>query len=152
MAVEPCDMRRCMRRSVRWKLHTASSPERVFGFWSTDEGREQFWAQKSRSASSSFWLSFPDGTEEECRALRTEPPGLFEFTYFGSTVTIELESDGRGGADLTLTNTDVSAADYEEVYAGWLNILLPLKAAADFRVDLRNHDPTRTWRQGYVDQ
>lgn len=28
---------------------------------------------------------------------------------------------------------------------------MALKAAADFGVDLRNHDPTRTWDQGYVD-
>ena len=84
--------------------------------------------------------------------LRTEAPSLFAFTYFHSTVTIELESDGKGGTDLTLTNAEVPQAEYEEVCAGWLNVLLPLKAAADFGVDLRNHDPTRTWRQGYVDQ
>jgi hypothetical protein len=30
--------------------------------------------------------------------------------------------------------------------------LLALKAAADFGIDLRNHDRQRTWREGYVDQ
>jgi hypothetical protein len=28
---------------------------------------------------------------------------------------------------------------------------LVLKAAADFGADLRNHDPARTWEQGYVE-
>ena len=28
----------------------------------------------------------------------------------------------------------------------------PPKAAADFGLDLRNHDPTRSWRERYVDQ
>jgi uncharacterized protein YndB with AHSA1/START domain len=141
-----------MARSVRWKLHTASSPEQVFRLWSTDEGREQFWAEKSRSTAISFSLTFPDGTEEECRVLRTEYPSLFEFLYFGSPVTVELEPDRHGGTDLTLTNARIPEVEYEEVRAGWLNVLLPLKATADFGVDLRNHDSARTWRQGYVDQ
>lgn len=84
--------------------------------------------------------------------LRTEPPSLFEFRYFGSIVAVELAGDGQGGTDLTLTNAGVAETEYQQVHAGWLNVLLPLKAAADFGVDLRNHDPTRTWRQGYVDQ
>jgi hypothetical protein len=32
-----------------------------------------------------------------------------------------------------------------------VSVLLALKAAADFGVDLRNHDPARTWWQGYCD-
>jgi hypothetical protein len=35
--------------------------------------------------------------------------------------------------------------------AGWVSVLLALKAAADFGIDLRNHDPARTWNKGYVD-
>ena len=34
---------------------------------------------------------------------------------------------------------------------GWLNVLLPLKACVDHRVDLHNHDPAPSWDQGYVD-
>jgi hypothetical protein len=30
-------------------------------------------------------------------------------------------------------------------------VLLALKSAADFGVDLRNHDPARTWDQGYAE-
>ncbi len=39
-----------------------------------------------------------------------------------------------------------------EASARWLNVLLPLKAFVDHGVDLRSHDPTRTWDDGYVDQ
>ena len=99
-----------------------------------------------------FVLSFPDGSEETCRVIRAERPGIFEFEYFGSTVLVELAEDGSGGTDVTLTNSGVAATDLDDVRAGWLNVLLPLKAAADFGIDLRNHDPMRTWRQGYVDQ
>lgn len=31
------------------------------------------------------------------------------------------------------------------------SVLLALKAFVDHDVDLRNHDPTRTWDQGYCD-
>lgn len=42
--------------------------------------------------------------------------------------------------------------EWAEVHAGWLNVLFPLKAWTTFGVDLRNHDPTRTWHEGYADQ
>ena len=34
---------------------------------------------------------------------------------------------------------------------GVVSVLLALKAAADFSVDLRNRDPGRRWEDGYVD-
>ena len=65
---------------------------------------------------------------------------------------VTLAPDGATGTDLTLVNTGVAEQDFAEVHAGWLNVLLPLKAAADFGVDLRSHDPRRTWRERFVDQ
>jgi predicted nucleic acid-binding Zn ribbon protein len=32
-----------------------------------------------------------------------------------------------------------------------VSVLMALKAAVDFSVDLRNHDPDRTWDHGYVE-
>lgn len=141
-----------MPRTVRWKLHAGSSPERVFDLWSTDAGRERFWAERSTTAGNGFTLVFPDGTIERCELLRVDPPALVQFTYFGSTVTVTCEPDEAGGTDLCLTNDDVKDEEFDEVHAGWVSVLLALKAAADFDVDLRNHDAKRTWRDGYVDQ
>ena len=62
-----------------------------------------------------------------------------------------LEDDGAGGTDLTLTDEGVPEADHAEVLAGWVSVLMALKAAVDFGVDLRNHDPARSWDQGYAD-
>lgn len=53
--------------------------------------------------------------------------------------------------DLTLSDAGVPAADRAEVTAGWVSVLLALKAAVDFGVDLRNHDRQRTWGTGYAD-
>ena len=139
-------------KTVNWRLHCRSSPEAVFELISSDAGRERFWSETSRASGNGFQLTFPDGTEELCTIRESIAPSRLAFSYFGSEVTIELVSDGAGGTDLTLTNSGIAEADYEEVHAGWLSVLLPLKAAVDFAIDLRNHDPARTWRQGFVDQ
>jgi hypothetical protein len=54
-------------------------------------------------------------------------------------------------SDLALTDRGVPSADRVEVIAGWVSVLLSLKAALDFGVDLRSDDPQRTWDQGYVE-
>ena len=141
-----------MTKTILWRLHTASPPERIWELLTTDRGRERFWAEASRSDGDEFTLSFLTGVEETCRVTEAAPPRRFAFTYFGSRVLFELAPDGRGGTDITLTDAEVAEEDYEEVLPGWLNVLLPLKAAADFGVDLRTHDPARTWRERYVDQ
>jgi hypothetical protein len=72
--------------------------------------------------------------------------------YFGgSTTTFELAADGAGGTDLALTDAGVLDADRPEVIAGWVSVLMALKAAADFDVDLRDHDSRRTWDEGYAE-
>jgi hypothetical protein len=45
----------------------------------------------------------------------------------------------------------VQHAERSELAAGWVSWLLAMKAAVDFSVDLRNHDPDRTWQYGYAD-
>jgi hypothetical protein len=72
--------------------------------------------------------------------------------YYGnSVVAFELEQDGQGGTDLTLTDTGVPSESRTEVIAGWVSVLLALKATVDFGVDLRTHDADRHWDVGYAD-
>jgi hypothetical protein len=56
-----------------------------------------------------------------------------------------------GGTDLLLTEEGVAGGSREDNRAGWVTVLLTLKAAVDFRVDLRSGDHGRTWQDGYVD-
>ena len=72
--------------------------------------------------------------------------------YYGSSIaTFALEEDGQGGTDLTLTDSGVPAQQRTEVIAGWVSVLMALKAAVDFGVDLRAHDADRHWDSGYVE-
>ncbi len=138
-------------KSLTWKLHLKSSPVRVFYFLNTDWGRQQFWAENAQQQGDQITFEFSNGQEHTAQILESKAPKIFKVEYFNSPVSFELASDGSGGTDLVLQSTDIPDADYQQTYAGWLSVLLALKAACDFRVDLRNHDPARTWDQLYVD-
>jgi hypothetical protein len=56
-----------------------------------------------------------------------------------------------GGTDLTLTEIGVPGEEYDQNLSGGVSVLLMLKAAVDFGVDLRSHHPDRTWEAKYVD-
>ena len=138
---------------VEWKVHLASSPEVVFGLLTSDRGRERFWAERSISNERDFTLTFSGGEEHVYQIVAACRPHHFAFRYFEDTlVEIDLREDGRGGTDLTLTELGFKdTAHRTENLAGWIQVLLCLKAAADHGVDLRNHDPSRTWAEGYCE-
>jgi hypothetical protein len=118
----------------------------------TAEGRARFWAESAVEEDGSIHFAFPGGQTWRGRILANEPPGLFRVEYYGGSIaTFLLADDGRGGTDLTLTDEGVAEADHAEVLAGWVSVLMALKAAVYFDVDLRNHDPNRTWDQGFAD-
>ncbi|MEO1064628.1 MAG: SRPBCC domain-containing protein [Actinomycetota bacterium] len=136
---------------IEWRLHLASPPDRVFDALASDEGRASFWAESAAETDGVVHFEFINGETYAGRILEHDPPHRWSVEYFGSTVTFSLEPDGSGGTDLTMTNTGMPDEHRVEVTAGWLNVLLPLKAMVDFGVDLHNHDPARSWDQAYVD-
>ena len=139
-------------RTIRWKLHLASPPEKVFEFLATDEGRAKFWAESAEEKDGAIHFVFPNGMQLESAILVSVPAKRYSVRYFGGSVTtFELEEDGQGGTDLTLTDEGVPEEDYQETYAGWVSVLMALNGAVDFGVDLRSHDPGRTWDEGFVD-
>lgn len=137
---------------IRWRVHISAAPEAVFAALSSDRGRASFWAESAVEADAAIEFRFVDGTIYRSRILEREPPHLFSIDYFGAPARFELEPDGSGGTDVLLTHEGVAAEEWHDVHAGWLNVLFPLKAWVTHGVDLRNHDPTRTWARGYIDQ
>jgi uncharacterized protein YndB with AHSA1/START domain len=136
---------------MRWRLHLSSSPSEVFQLWSTDVGRARFWAESTEERVGTIIFHFANGISYRGKILENDPPHRFQLVYFGGTVaTIDLADDGREGTDLVLTDKGVLPEDQDEVLAGWVSVLLSLKAAVDFGVDLRNHDPSRAWDQRYA--
>ena len=137
--------------AIRWRLHLRSAPKEVFARLATDGGRASFWAERTREHDGAIDFEFPDGTRERSRILEVEEPRRFALEYFGARTVFELAADGLGGTVLMLAAHGIREDERDEVTAGWVSVLLCLKAAVDHGVDLRNHDPARTWAQGFVD-
>jgi uncharacterized protein YndB with AHSA1/START domain len=139
-------------RAIRWRLHLASPPASVYALLATDAGRARFWAESAVESDGRIEWRWPGGFHARTRLIETAPPHRYAVEYYGgSRVTFILADDGAGGTDLTLTDEGVADTDWAEVNAGWVSVLMALKAAADHGIDLRNHDESRTWTQGYAD-
>ncbi len=136
---------------IRWRLHLASPPEKVYEALATAEGRARFWAESAPESEGVVTFHFLGHEPHEGRILRREPPVHLAVEYFGTLVEFTLEPDGRGGTDLALLASEVDEHERMELVAGWVSVLLAMKAAVDFGIDLRNHDPERTWARGYAD-
>jgi len=136
---------------IRWRMHLPVAPERVFAVLDADEGRAAFWAESAVEVDGSVEFRFANGETSRAAIVERVPPRTWAVDYFGGRARFELTPDDAGGTDLTLTHEGVPAEDWVETHAGWLNVLFPLKAWLVTGADLRNHDPSRSWREGYAD-
>jgi len=137
--------------AIKWKVHFASPQEKVFEALATDAGRASFWAESAPEENGQITFHFVDHAPVSGRVLDKTPPRSFAVEYFGSIVAFSLEADASGGTDLTLVSTRVPEDSRVEVISGWVSVLMAMKAAVDHGVDLRNHDPSRSWSNGYAD-
>jgi uncharacterized protein YndB with AHSA1/START domain len=136
---------------IVWRLHVPTPPERVFDALATDDGRASFWAESAVEHEGLVDFMFSNGMRLQGRILERTRPTRFSVEYFGGPVHFDLASDGAGGTDIVLIHEGVPEWEWVDTSAGWISVLMALKAAIGFDVDLRNHDPTRCWDGGYVD-
>lgn len=139
--------------AIRWRVNLRSSREAVFAMLASAAGRRRFWAESAEEVSPGFIeFRFTNGERWVGEVLERIEPSRFAVTYFqGSVAAFDLVPDGRGGTDLCLSESGVSPESWSENHAGWVSVLLSLKATVDHSIDLRNHDSSRTWSHGYVD-
>ena len=133
-------------------MHIAVSPDRVFAALDSNDGRAAFWAESALEREGAIDFRFVDGSGCRSRIVERRRPHVWAVDYMGAVARFEMSPDERGGTDLLLTHTGVPEEEWTEVHAGWLNVLFPLKAWLLYGVDLRNHDPARSWAHGYADQ
>ncbi|PRX54787.1 SRPBCC family protein [Flagellimonas meridianipacifica] len=138
-------------KTITWKLHLKSNTQDVFSLLSTSEGRKKFWAERADEDNGVINFLFPNGQTYKGRILEMIPNKRFHLDYFDSMVKFHLKPSHDGGTDLVLINENVQENEFSEVNAGWISVLMNLKAVADFQCDLRNHDSKRTWDQGYAE-
>ncbi|MDR3426169.1 SRPBCC domain-containing protein [Silvimonas sp.] len=136
---------------IRWKMHFISSPAKVFAALATDAGRARFWAESAPENRGMISFHMLNYAPFAGRVLAREEPWLFVLAYFGTIVKFSLQPDGAGGTELLLVATEVTESARMEMAAGWVSVLMAMKAAVDHGVDLRNHDANRSWLDGYAD-
>lgn len=139
------------RGTIRWKVHFSSPRGKVFDALATDAGRSTFWAENTCEEDGEVTFHFLSHEPVTCRILRSVRPSEYAIEYFGAPVQFQLEDDGEGGTDLRLYAAGIAEDARMELVAGWVSVLLTMKGAVDFGIDLRNHDATRTWADGYAD-
>jgi len=140
-----------IKGEIHWKIHLASSPEKVFAALTTDVGRSRFWAESAVENDGLITFKILNYENYTGKVLIKDPITQFSVEYFGTIATFDIQPDKRNGTDLILTATQVDESIRPEMTAGWVSVLLALKAAVDHDVDLRNHDQQRTWSNGYAD-
>ena len=136
---------------IRWKMHFTSSQEKVFAALNTDEGRATYWAELAPEENGCVTFHILNYAPFSGRILQRKIPSLFVLEYFGTIVEFSLQDDGKGGTDLSLLATEVDESIRMEMSAGWVSVLMAMKASVDHGVDLRNHDKSRSWGDGFAD-
>ncbi len=138
-------------RHVTWKTRLSADPEAVYAMLATAEGRGRFWAEDAVERGGVIHFVFSDGTEERSEILERNAPHLFRLRYFNSPTRFDIMPHEAGGSVLTVHAEDVPEEEHLDVHAGWVSVLMALKAALDFNIDLRNHSKAESWRQGFVE-
>ena len=136
---------------IKWKLHLKSPIVKVFDILSTDNGRKKFWAESAIEKDGYIQFKFSNGDSYKSKALNSQSPNLYEIDYFSTNVLFRLKETKTNGTDLMLLNTNIPSSEYSDTKAGWVSVLLALKCAVDFGIDIRNHNVSKTWNQLYVD-
>lgn len=136
---------------IEWKVHFKSSRTEVYESLSTDQGRAKFWAEEAIEKDGYIEFYILNYQRYRARILSAIPPRHFKLEYFGTEVAFELLETEDGGTDLILSATTPSEQVKFEMTAGWVSVLMAMKAAVDFGVDLRNHHEDRVWDKGYLD-
>ena len=135
---------------VEWRMHFRSKPGEVRRALTTAEGRARFWAESAEEIDGQIEFRIHNYPPYRSTILKSSDDE-FSLDYFGTTVGFGLSSSPDGGTILTL-NAIVEDHDARfEMTAGWVSVLMAMKAAVDFGVDLRNHDPQMAWEQGFAD-
>ena len=137
---------------IVWRLSLAVPREQVYELLSTDEGRARFWAESTRRRGDAIVFRSADGSTHRARVDRGKAPAALLAGLPGRHRDVPPDETRGKGTRLELAHAGVAAADRAVAEAAWVGILLGLKAAAQFDVDLRNHDRRRSLRQRFVDQ
>ena len=136
---------------IEWKIHFDSPIGKVYDFLTSDTGRSKYWAEETKEENGFIEFTILNYPKYKSKIIEKKPQNLFRLEYFGTEVTFELIETDENGTDLHLTAMTPNESVKNEMTAGWVSVLMAMKGAVDFGVDLRNHNSERVWENGYLD-
>lgn len=139
------------KNTIEWKVHFASTTEKVYKYLTTDNGRSKYWAEETKERNGFVEFKILNYPNYKSRIIEKKPHELFRLEYFGTDVTFKLKETSNNGTELFLKALTPNETVKNEMAAGWISVLMAMKGAVDFGIDLRNHDPKRVWENGYLD-
>ncbi|MEW5794736.1 MAG: SRPBCC domain-containing protein [Candidatus Zixiibacteriota bacterium] len=142
------------------KIEIQASPERVFKAWTEPKTIVKWFVVKAemeprRNGRLQWeWLA---GDKLDARIIDIKKPGKFVFPFGskGEKVAVTIRKQRRGSL-VELHQYDMKASPRDRVQMhlgcreGWAFFLSNLKAFLEHGVDLRSHDPAKSYRQGFV--
>ena len=132
------------------KVYCKCDAAKLYSILNSNEGRASFWAESAREENGVIHFSFPNGQVCDAPILSKTAGKQISFFYFDTDVTINLYPE-QPGTTVEVVNDNVPDNEYAEIKAGWVSVLMALKASVDHGVDLRNHSAYRNWDTAYID-
>ncbi|MBX7218957.1 MAG: hypothetical protein K1Y36_03355 [Blastocatellia bacterium] len=113
---------------VRWQIHLSSPPQEIFRLLATNQGNLCSCTTISSEGICFLEFHLPLSQPWQVRLIETTPPSRISLEYSeGSLATFDLNDDGTGGTDLTLTDFAIPAEERLDVIAKWVSVLLALQ-------------------------
>lgn len=132
------------------KVYCKCNAAKLYSIFNSNEGRASFWAESAIEENGIIHFSFPNGQCYNAVLLNKIPGKQISLLYFDTVLTINLYPE-QVGAIVEVVNENVPDDEYAEMKAGWVSVLMALKASADHGIDLRNHSAHKNWDTAYVD-
>jgi hypothetical protein len=118
---------------ITWKIHLRSAPEAVYRMLATKEGRSRFWADAAEEEQGVIHFRFSNGQQLEAPRAGEDAPGTLSAELLRRQRRDLRAAGGREGRyGPHAERTRCPTQEYEQNRAGWVSVLLMLKAAVDF--------------------
>ncbi|MDX9856548.1 MAG: SRPBCC domain-containing protein [candidate division Zixibacteria bacterium] len=142
------------------RIEIAAPAQRVFRAWTHAADLSAWFAEKAESEPEKggrLYLEFIGGDKADLRFVQLRKPGLVSFTFGPAVdlVTVRIKSI-KNGCICELEQTGMKTGPKDRVHThmgcktGWVFFLTSLKAYLEHGIDLRSHNPRRTYNQSYV--
>ena len=141
------------------KIEIMAPPEKVYQAWTDDAKIVKWFVEKAviePKKNGRIYLVWLGEIAAEYRVTAVRKNGLFGFTFGENAeeVLVRIRKSGHGSVcELRQFNLKTGPADrvawHMGCKTGWTFFLANLKAWLEHGIDLRSHDPKKSYREGY---